>query len=310
MQKRHVLTAALFAAGGIGLISLPVWAQDQSNQPNSPAASGQSASGQAANPSDAASGAQTAGARSDSSAASAQQASQSDARQALAQSTNAAISKGGLQNLSKQFSQADQHRLGDLSQKGQQLDQSIDQLRQAYKDKYQKDLDLSSEPEVIFTAQFFQIGGADDQARQASARQAPDSAAAGANANSNAANTPAADQAQTAGASMARRAVIIIPASHGQQEARVGLIQEGGQWKIDVPDSIDAQQLSQNLQTQLQQAVQEKDQWPADANQAQQAIAHRVLIVLAQPASASDRSGAGTSSGAAPGSSDTTGTTR
>jgi len=42
-------------------------------------------------------------------------------------------------------------------------------------------------------------------------------------------------------------------------------VQEGGQWKIDLPDNVDAKQLAQNIQQHLQMAAQSKDQWPADA---------------------------------------------
>jgi hypothetical protein len=100
---------------------------------------------------------------------------------------------------------------------------------------------------------------------------------------------------------------VTIPESHGMPAARLNLVREGTSWKIDVPDDVDAQKLSQNLQQQLQQCVQMKDQWPADATQAQQQISHAVFIALAEPsagaAGANNASGVNSASGANSGSS-------
>jgi hypothetical protein len=87
-------------------------------------------------------------------------------------------------------------------------------------------------------------------------------------------------------------------------DARVRLTQEGGQWKIQLPQSADANQLAQNIQKQLQQCVQMKDQWPADATQAQLAIAHSVLLAFSeQPAAGASGSSTGTGASGASGAS-------
>jgi hypothetical protein len=301
MKKRLALTTAVLTVGGIGLASSPAWAEDQNAaQPQQQAApaAGQPAAGQPAAGQPAASDAQTAGSKSDQS-----QASQADVRQALSQTANAAVTKGGLSDVSKQVCQKSQQRLGDLSQQGQQLDQSIDQLKQAYKDKYQQDLDLSRNTDAVFTAEFFQIGGAGDQARQASARQGPDAA------NSNAANDDAAksaagaaagaaasgDQAQVAKGTMMDRTIVIIPESHGVPEARVAMVKEDGQWKIALPAECDGKQLSQNLQQHVQEAIQQKDQWGTDAADGQRAIVHHILIAFAKPSTSAAGASDGTS---------------
>ena len=47
------------------------------------------------------------------------------------------------------------------------------------------------------------------------------------------------------------------------------MVKEGGDWKLDIPDSIDANQLSQNLQTQLSQAQSMQSRWSSDQTRAQ-----------------------------------------
>ena len=89
-------------------------------------------------------------------------------------------------------------------------------------------------------------------------------------------------------------------------QASVRLVQDGGQWKIQLPSGTDGKQLSQNLQTQLQKCAGMKDQWPADATQAQQAIAHSVLLAFSDQSAAGASgasSGAGTSGSSSSGTS-------
>lgn len=369
MNKRQILTAAVLAVGGLGLAAAPVWAQAQTPaadpsaaaQPSqAPAGSTAAQPAAPAAPGAAASDAQPAG--------SSQGASQSDVRQALSQSANAVLSKDGLKGLSQQLSQRDQQRIGDLSQQNPQLSQTVDQLRQAYHDKYQKDLDLTANADQVFTPEFFRIGGSADQAREASGRIAPDTGAAGSGtgaSGSASGSTPAGssagatgsigasgasgsatiggtsvsgnvgssgasgtmtpggsgasgaagssgatasgDMAQTASSSSDRHLSVTIPASHSMPDARVHLVREGDSWKINIPDSIDGKQLAQNLQDQLQKCVQSKEQWPADANDAQRAIAHSVFVALSEPAAGARGASDMTAPGAA-GSSSGTGT--
>jgi len=312
MNKRHVLTAAILGIGGIGLMALPASAQDANQPAGSSSQAPSSAGGASAQPSAAdASSAQTAGARSGTASA-----SQADVQKALSQTAQAVLQKGGLQSLSQQISQRDQQKLGDLSQSGQQLDQTVDQLKQAFKDKYQKDLDLSQNAEQIFTAQFIQMGAGSDQARQASSQQPADSTASstggsssggaassagGAAGSSGAAASSTGDAAQTASASSGGMTTITIAESHGMPAARVNLVNEGGQWKIQLPaGAADAKQLTQNLQQQLQKCQSMKSEWPADATQGQQAIVHSILLAFSDQSAAGAggaNSGAGTNAG-------------
>jgi len=103
-------------------------------------------------------------------------------------------------------------------------------------------------------------------------------------------------QAQQASAQEGQRAHIMVPASHGLPEVTVNLVKEGGDWKIDIPDSIDANQLSQNLQSQLSQAQTNQSRWPSDQGRAQAALAHHVLLALEGRTSSAMGTGAGTGS--------------
>ncbi len=51
-------------------------------------------------------------------------------------------------------------------------------------------------------------------------------------------------------------------------------------WKIDLPDSVDAKRLQENLATHIGMVTAAKDQWPADQNDAYRLVAHHVFMAL------------------------------
>ena len=291
----------------------------------------------------------------------------------LSKTAKAILSEDGAKDLSKHFSQADQERLKDMDTA--QVDQAVQQLRQAYKEKYQKELSFDAGAEVgseqVFNSQFFRIGSGAGEAQPAgsqipadpSSHSSPGASdvttpgasgsvggagisgevgASGASGRADASAQPGlsgqagasgqtgagetglsgqagasgqsglsgqagasdqtglsgqsglsghgatdtsasgslTDSARTAGASAGQNLTVTIPESHGMAEARLNLVREGSDWKIDLPENIDAQKLSQNLQRELQQAADMKDQWPQDATEAARAISHRAFIAL------------------------------
>jgi hypothetical protein len=220
-------------------------------------------------------------------------------------------------SITQQLSQKDQDRLKDF--KADSIAGAVDQLKQAYKDKYQQDLDFSKNADQIFTAQSFQISASGD-ARTASERIGADAASAGNAANAGAAaaaqkdaagvgaaarqgGQAGADAAQAAGAAVAGSAsaiAVAIPASGDVPEAKLNLVKEGSAWKVNLPDSIDAQQLSQRLNDHISMVTKMKDQWPADANEASRAISHHVFVALSSDTGAG-AAGAGAGTGAAGG---------
>jgi len=313
MKRLDLLAAAVLTVGGIGLAVSPAFGQAADPNAQQPAAqqpsgaAAQPSAAQPAQPADQSTAAQPAGAQQ----GAAQQASESDVRQVLSQVANAAITKGGAQTLTQQIAQADQDRIKDFSKDTTQLDQSIDQLRQAYKDKYQQDLDLSKSSEMVFNSQFFKIGGAGDSARQAAARigsdastaggAVRDAASAGATAQQQAdaaktagtAGTDAAQAASSAISGSGSSPMVTIAASHDMPETSLKLVNEGGSWKIDLPEGVDGQKLSQSLQQQISSCTAMKDKWPADANEASRAISHSVFVALGTPSSSAGATGAG-----------------
>lgn len=73
-------------------------------------------------------------------------------------------------------------------------------------------------------------------------------------------------------------AILTLPSMHGLPELTVSLIHElPDNWKIDVPDNVDGQKLLTNLQAHLTMFAQQKDQWPADVNEAYRHAAHHVF---------------------------------
>jgi hypothetical protein len=315
-KKLAVFTAAMLTVGGIGLMAhgqaQPADQAGQAQQQQQPAA-GQS-TGAAAQPSDLSGRATAAG---DQAAA---MASESEVRQTLAQTAQSVLDKDQIKNISQQFCQRDQDRLKDF--KSDQVSMAADQLKQAYKEKYQQDLDLSKNADQVFNSQFFRIGaggeartaseriGADATSAQkdaagvgAAAREgvpAGDAAQATSPQNSGAAGAGAGAGAgaQVAAASAGPMIAVTIPASHDLPDTRLNLVKEGSSWKIDLPESIDAQQLSQRLSDHLQMATQMKDKWPADANEAARAISHHVFVALGSDSGGATGAGAtGTGAG-------------
>jgi len=51
-------------------------------------------------------------------------------------------------------------------------------------------------------------------------------------------------------------------------------------WKIDVPDSVDARKLYDNLLNHLTMVDDQQAQWPADENDAYRLVSHHVLMAI------------------------------
>jgi len=80
-----------------------------------------------------------------------------------------------------------------------------------------------------------------------------------------------------------------IAASHGMPELTLNFVGEGGQWKLDIPDGVDAKKLHDNLKAALTD-LQDASKWPADKVEATRAVAHRMLAAVM------DKAGSGTAS--------------
>ena len=71
-----------------------------------------------------------------------------------------------------------------------------------------------------------------------------------------------------------------LKASHGLPELSLPLVSEGGQYKLDVPDTMDGAQLQTALMNALQDLNKDPAKWPADKTQAYQLVSHRILMAV------------------------------
>ena len=218
-----------------------------------------------------------------------------DIRDIVAQVTEAAATKGGLDDMVERLVDQDRNRLG----QGQldnhaDLDGRIDQFRKDWQAKYNQEFDIKNEEQAFPNSQFSitqgELGrnaaGAElkvDVDRNADGSQTakvdvdrnsgvdkPGSAAADANRNDPGRNV----------------ATIQVQSSHGLPALTVPMIHEApDRWKIDVPNTLTADKLKANVLAHLTQVGEMKDQWPADVNQAYAMVAHHMLMALMdQPA--------------------------
>jgi len=77
----------------------------------------------------------------------------------------------------------------------------------------------------------------------------------------------------------AKAATATLPESHGLPALELKFVDEGGKWRLDVPDSVDAQKLHANL-TKALTDLQDVNKLGADENQAARHAAHRILTAV------------------------------
>jgi hypothetical protein len=178
----------------------------------------------------------------------------------VAEVSEAALTKGGLDDLVERLSSADRDRLNqnkDALKNNSELDGRVDQFQKDWKAKYNQDFKIPDK-NAVYTADFAMITQG-DEARTASAKVDPSAAAS---TDTNARNF----------------AIIMIPQSHGMAAVSVPLVHEAGGWKINIPDSIDANKLRDGVKGSLTRCDEAKDKWPADVNDAYRAVSHDILI--------------------------------
>jgi len=74
---------------------------------------------------------------------------------------------------------------------------------------------------------------------------------------------------------------VMVPASHGAPAVTIPVVKDAVAWKIDLNDSVSADQLKKALLDHLTEADNMKDQWPADKLEAQRALSHHVFEAIA-----------------------------
>jgi len=206
-------------------------------------------------------------------------------RDVLASVTEAALEENGLNDVTERLVDADRNRIG--SAIGNDFPEHaalVKQFRADWKQKYNQEFDIKGEvalPDTLFTISQGEIpegaagaevdvdrkadGSAEVNVDAKSGVDAPDTNAADANRNDPGRNI----------------ASVQVKEGHNMPALTVPLIHEApAAWKIDVPDSVDANKLKANVLAHLQAAHAMKDQWPATADEAYAAVTHHVLMAL------------------------------
>ncbi len=197
----------------------------------------------------------------------------------IAAAANDAMSKNGLDNMVGNFVDQDRDRLSKIDNiNADKLNGRIEQLQKAWKDKYQQDFD--AKPKDFASAQ--SVSG-QIQDPQQFAQNWPLSLVSSNGAQQAAAHSNMLDEeTRTQGNIEKGRnvAVVCLPAENGLPAMNVSLIHEAGGWKIDVPNDRTAQQIHDDVLTQLTQIGEDTAKLPSDAQQAQAVVSRRILAAI------------------------------
>jgi hypothetical protein len=152
----------------------------------------------------------------------------------------AALTKGGFDDLVERFVKADRDRIGNFKdQKFDDLDGRAESFRKDWKAKYNAD---------------FAIGDKDLENWLTVSK--------------------------TGESSDVTMAKAEIPASHGLPALTIPLVKDAMAWRIDVPDSLTGQDLKNQVLTHLTQVDEQRDKWPADQLEAKRLVVHHIYMAL------------------------------
>jgi hypothetical protein len=188
-------------------------------------------------------------------------------RDTLASAVEDALTHNDFDKLVGEFTKVDRDRIGKVDKNSlADLNQLIGQFRNDWKAKYNQDFKLSDKDQVVFgTPVAIQVGEA-AEARLASSSTPP-------------ANT--ADNGKNAANNVTTATFPAVGSS--APAVSVTLRNEGTtmkDYKIDVPDTLDASKLKSNLMTHIQHIESMKDQWPSDVNEAGRIVSQHILAAI------------------------------
>jgi len=193
----------------------------------------------------------------------------------LGQVTNAAVTKGGFDDLVERFNDADRTRINQFvkdknnKEKFDVLDGRIAQFQKDWKAKYNENFKIHKDDVVFGNSMFTVAQGEIGKDAQLAGQQIPPPETN---------KTGGGDRNLDKGRNIA---YVTVAESHGLPELKVPLIHElPDMWKIDVPDSVDGKTLYDNLLNHLTMLDENKDQWPADVNDAYRLVSHHVLMAI------------------------------
>jgi hypothetical protein len=151
-----------------------------------------------------------------------------------------ALDRNNFNTMASFLTDADGKRLTATKPETKDLDDQIDAFRKAWNDKYGDAFKVMS-ADAVYTPEFMAL------------------------------SQSSAGNASTATAT--------IPASHGLPALTVPLAAEGGKWRADIDDSIDASKVVANLKAALTE-LSDTGKWPGDKNEAYRHVTHRVLMAV------------------------------
>jgi hypothetical protein len=196
-------------------------------------------------------------------------------RHELSEVAEDALTKGDLKTLTNRFVKADADRIeksADFKKDDPQLDAKIDQINNEWKSKFGHEFKVSDTKDVFAdaTVKFGEMGR---DAQLSSDIQK----------NSEAAN-PADKNKSFGGKEKIEKgrdvASVSLPAMGDAPALTVPMIHElPAMWKINVPDSMDATKLRENLSKHLDM-VADSSKWPSDEKQAMAMVTRHVLMAV------------------------------
>lgn len=202
-------------------------------------------------------------------------------RDTLAEITEAAFTRGGLDDVVERLVDQDRNRLGreDLDANLETLHGRIAQLQQAWEAKYGAEFDVR-DARAYAPLAFAQgrITDADAFASQWPVAPTPNDAEGAQTAGAEVVT----DRVETQGNIEDGREIAIVrfPAASGMPELNVSFIDEAFGWKVDAPNTLTARELRENLLNHLTYLGENVDKWPADVNEAYRAATHHVLMAV------------------------------
>jgi hypothetical protein len=210
-----------------------------------------------------------------------------DVRKTFETLTEAALTKGGFDDLIERLADQDRNRIGNFAeQEFRILDGRIDQIRKAWKDKYGKELKVERDKAL---AQVALLRGEIESPEQVGNHwpvpvmakgQGGDAitAAAADNATDDAAKSkPDLNSNIEQGRDVA---IATLPASNNLPQLNVSLIHEAQGWRVDVPNTLAGREIHDRLLDHLTYLGDNATQWPADANDAAAVFARHVVMAV------------------------------
>ena len=196
---------------------------------------------------------------------------QRDERAALASAANAALTKGGFDDLCERLTSADQKRFGtEMKRDTTELDGRIEQISKIWYEKYGQKFDMSGK----VLEQFVVIREGEVTDPTLAKTRWPVAVTDRAFKDNEAAKSPTSAEYLEKGRNVA---VVRIPASHGMPAMTISMLHEAvDDWRMDIPDSVSGTQVFQNLKDRLTKFGDNVSAWPADMNEAYRQVAHSV----------------------------------